>query len=208
MPVQSLAATHITGVILAGGEARRMGGRDKGLVEVAGRPMIEYVLEALRPQVKTVMINANRNAGFYARYGVPVIADALAGFNGPLAGMASGMHAARTPMIITVPCDSPFVPNDLVQRLAAAKQDATAEIAVAHNGERMQPVFALLDTALLDSLEEFLGRGERKIDRWFAERRSTSVDFSDRPETFINVNTPEEASRVEAMIGNGNANEI
>lgn len=199
---------RITGVILAGGEARRMGGRDKGLVEVAGRPMIEYVLESLRAQVQAVMINANRNAGFYARYGVPVIADGLAGFNGPLAGMASGMQAARTPMIITVPCDSPFVPDDLVQRLATAKHDANAEIAVADNGERMQPVFALLDTELLGSLEGFLGRGERKIDRWFAERRSTSVDFSDRPETFINVNTPEEASRVEAMIGNGNANEI
>jgi len=191
---------RITGVILAGGEARRMGGHDKGLVEVAGRPMIEYVLESLRPQVKDVMINANRNAGFYARYGVPVIADGLA-------GMASGMQAARTPMIITVPCDSPFVPDDLVQRLAAAKQDTNAEIAVADNGERMQPVFALLDRELLGSLEGFLGRGERKIDRWFAEHRCTRVDFSDRPETFINVNTPEEVTRVEMMIRKGTGDE-
>jgi len=185
-----------------------MGGRDKGLVEVAGRPMIEYVLESLRPQVKSVMINANRNTEFYARYDVPVIADVLAGFNGPLAGMASGMAAARTPMIFTAPCDSPFLPNDLVQRLADAKQLANAAIAVAHNGERMQPVFALLETKLLGSLQEFLGRGERKIDRWFAEHQAISVDFSDRPETFINVNTPEEVTRVEAMIRNGTADAV
>ena len=199
---------RITGVILAGGEARRMGGHDKGLVEVAGRPMIEYVLESLRLQVSTVLINANRNTGFYSRYGVPVVTDALAGFNGPLAGMASGMRAAHTPMIVTVPCDSPFVPDDLVQRLATAKEQVHAEIAVAHNGERMQPVFALLDTALLNSLEDYLGRGERKIDRWFAEQQTTPVDFSDRPETFINVNTPEEVIRVEAMLSNGHTGEI
>ena len=197
----------ITAVILAGGEARRMGGHDKGLVEVDGRRMIEYVLEALRPQVHALLINANRNIESYARYGVPVIPDALPGFNGPLAGMASGMRAAGTPMIITVPCDSPFVPNDLVQRLAEAKRNANAEIAVAHNSERMQPVFALLDTGLLDSLQEFLGRGERKIDRWFGEHRTISVDFSDRPETFINVNTPEEVARIEAMIRAGKQNE-
>jgi len=184
-----------------------MGGHDKGLVEIAGRPMIEYVLQSLRPQVKDVMINANRNTAIYARYGIPVIADGLAGFNGPLAGMASGMQAARTPMIITVPCDSPFVPADLVQRLASAKQDANADIAVADNGERIQPVFALLDRELLASLEGFLGRGERKIDRWFAEHRCASVDFSDRPETFINVNTPEEVTRVEALIRDGSADE-
>ena len=207
MRTQPPAPLHITGVILAGGEARRMGGRDKGLVEVAGRPMIEYVLESLRPQVSSVLINANRNDEFYARYGVPVIADALSGFNGPLAGMASGMRVADTPMIITVPCDSPFVPGDLVTRLAGAKQDASAEIAVADNGERMQPVFALLDTSLLGSVEGFLARGERKIDRWFAEHRCTSVDFSDRPETFINVNTPEEVTRVEAMIRTGKVHE-
>jgi len=184
-----------------------MGGHDKGLVEIAGRPMIEYVLDSLRPQVGAVMINANRNAGFYARYGVPVIADALAGFHGPLAGMASGMQAADTTMIITVPCDSPFVPVDLVQRLANAKQHANAKIAVAHNGERMQPVFALLDTELLDSLQQFLARGERKIDRWFAEHHATSVDFSDRPDTFINVNTPDEVNRVEAMMRAGAVHE-
>lgn len=177
-----------------------MGGRDKGLVEVAGRPMIEYVLESLQSQVNAVLINANRNIDSYARYGVPVIPDALPGFNGPLAGMASGMRAARTPLLVTVPCDSPFVPVDLVQRLAATLQDAKAEIAVAHNGERMQPVFSLLDTGLLSALEGFLGRGDRKIDRWFAEHRTTIVDFSDKPETFLNVNTPEEVRRIEAMI--------
>ncbi len=202
-------ASHapITAVILAGGEARRMGGRDKGLVEVDGRPMIEYVLKALRPQVQALLINANRNHESYARFGVPVIADTPPGFNGPLAGMASGMRSAQTPLLVTVPCDSPFVPPDLVRRLAEAMQKSNAEIAVAHNGERMQPVFSLLDTRLLNSLEAFLGRGERKIDLWFGEQRTTVVDFSDRPETFINVNTPEEVTRTEAMMRAGQLNE-
>ena len=162
--------------------------------------MVEYVLESLRPQVDFVLINANRNHDWYARYGLPVIPDALTGFQGPLAGMASSMRAAVTPLLVTVPCDSPFVPACLVQRLAQALLEKDADIATAHDGERTQPVFSLIKTELLDSLEGFLARGERKIDRWFAEHRTAIADFSDQPDTFLNVNTPEEISRVENLL--------
>jgi molybdopterin-guanine dinucleotide biosynthesis protein A len=176
-----------------------MGGNDKGLVRVAGRPMLEHVLEGLRPQVDFVLINANRNRDFYARYGLPLVADALDGFQGPLAGMASSMRVASTPWLVTVPCDSPFVPPLLVRRLCAALQAQDAEIATVHDGDRMHPVFTLLRTDLAGSLEDFLARGERKIDRWFAGHRTAVADFSDQPELFMNVNTPEELERVEAQ---------
>lgn len=177
-----------------------MGGNDKGLLQVAGRPMIEHVIASLRPQVDCLLINANRNHDTYLRYGLPVIADALAGFQGPLAGMASALHASRTPLLVTVPCDSPFVPASLVLRLAQALLAQDAEIATAHDGERMQPVFSLLRTELLRSLQAFLARGERKIDRWFALHRTAIADFSDQPDTFLNVNTPGEIERVEALL--------
>jgi molybdenum cofactor guanylyltransferase len=197
---QQRAEAPITGVILAGGEARRMGGNDKGLLALRGRPMIAYTLESLRPQVDTLLISANRNMDRYAEFGFPVVGDTLTGFHGPLAGIYSAMRAAGTPLIATVPCDAPFLPPDLVRRLGAALRDTGTDIAVAHNGERMQPVFALLRRELADALERFLARGERKIDRWYAEHRTTIVDFSDAPATFINVNTPDEVTQVEAEL--------
>lgn len=192
--------SRITGVLLAGGRAQRMGGQDKGLVPVAGRPMAAWVLEALRPQVAAVIINANRNRESYAGFGHPVVADALEGYCGPLAGMASAMAAAETPYILTAPCDSPFLPGDLAARLYRALEVQQAEIAAAHDGERLQPVFALLATDLRASLEAYLAAGERKIDRWFQTRRLAVVDFSDQPRTFLNLNTPEELAAVEAQL--------
>ncbi len=182
----------ITGVILAGGQARRMGGEDKGLVMLGARPMIEYAIDALRPQVDALLINANRNAERYRRYGYPVLPDLQGGYCGPLAGMASAMAAAKTAYLVTVPCDSPRLCDDLVTRLGAALRAEGAEIAVAHDGERLQPVFALMQTALYEDLTSWLASGERKIDRWYAEHRVAVVDFRDRPETFENVNTPAE----------------
>jgi molybdopterin-guanine dinucleotide biosynthesis protein A len=194
------APAAVTGVILAGGEARRMGGNDKGLVEVGGRPLIAWTLEAFRSQVDAILISANRNLDRYARFGNPVISDTLAGFQGPLAGMHTAMRAAATPLVATVPCDVPFLPPDLVARLRAALEAAGAEIAVAHNGERVQPVFALLRCTLADSLEQYLALGERKIDRWFARHTTATADFSDCPNTFLNVNSPGDAARVEARL--------
>jgi molybdopterin-guanine dinucleotide biosynthesis protein A len=190
----------VTGVILAGGEARRMGGRDKGLIEIAGRPMVEYVIEALRPQVGALLINANRSRERYARFGYPVVADEFDGYNGPLAGMASCMRVAATDYIATLPCDSPHIPPDLVARLFLRLREEQADIGVAHNGERMQPVFSLIRRALLDSLQDYLDGGERKIDRWFERHATAVVDFSDRPDTFINVNTPEDVAKMEATL--------
>ncbi|MDX1434497.1 MAG: molybdenum cofactor guanylyltransferase MobA [Gammaproteobacteria bacterium] len=193
----SYPAADITGVVLAGGRARRMGGEDKGLVEVEGKPMVVHALERLRPQVGAVVINANRNLDVYRRLGgCEVVADTLGDFAGPLAGMASAMAAARTRWVLTVPCDSPLLSRELGPRLWAAMSIAHAEGSVAHDGERMQPVFALLRTDLARSILEFLEGGGRKIDLWYAGRKLARGDLSDCPDTFLNVNTPEDRERL------------
>lgn len=192
---------RVTGVVLAGGRGRRMGGQDKGLVEFRGRALIEWVLEALDPQVDALLINANRNQARYAAYGYPVVMDELADYQGPLAGFAAALRAAPTELLLTVPCDGPLLPADLVQRLRTAMERGEADIAVAHDGRRMQPVYALLRVSLLPSLESFLAAGERKIDRWYERHVCASVDFSDRPETFANVNSAEERAALEAGTG-------
>ena len=188
---------QISAVILAGGMGRRMGGRDKGQLILDGRPLIEYVLEAIQPQVNTILINANRHQTEYGRYGYPVIPDLLEGFQGPLAGFASGMRAATTPYIVTLPCDGPCLAPDLVTRLERALHNMHADIAVAHDGQRLQPVYALLPTRLLNSLEEFLAAGERKIDRWYAQHNMAFADFSDAVDTFRNINTPQDQQRIQ-----------
>ncbi len=196
----------ITAVVLAGGRARRMGGEDKGLVEVAGRPMVAHTIDALRPQTAGVVVNANRNAGAYrAATGCRVIADTVGGFAGPLAGMASALEASATRLLLTVPCDSPLVTGTLGPRLHEAMARRGAEIAVAHDGERMQPVFALLTRALLPDLLAFLAAGERRIDAWYATRHAVTADFSDLPDTFLNVNTPEERDRLERRLARRDA---
>ena len=192
--------TGITGVILAGGEARRMGGGDKGLVELRGKPLVEHALAALSPQVNTVIINANRNRERYAAYGHPVIADSRQGFQGPLAGMLSCIEAAGTEFIVSVPCDSPLLPDDLVARLFRQLSEENADISVAHNGDRMQPVFTLMPTSLAPSMQAFLDGGGRKIDRWFKQHKLAVTDFSDKPECFRNINNPTELAEMEEQL--------
>ena len=192
--------TGITGVILAGGEARRMGGGDKGLVELRGKPLVEHALAALSPQVNTVIINANRNRERYAAYGHPVIADSRQGFQGPLAGMLSCIEAAETEFIVSVPCDSPLLPDDLVARLFRQLSEEEADISVAHNGDRMQPVFTLMPTSLAPSMQAFLDGGGRKIDRWFEQHKLAVTDFSDKPECFRNINNPAELADMETQL--------
>ena len=192
---------EVAAVVLAGGRARRMGGEDKGLVEVAGRPMVAHTVEVLRMQAAEVIVNANRNAEAYrAVTGCRVVADTVGGFAGPLAGMASAFEASAHRLLLTAPCDSPLVTGELGPRLHAALARTDAEIAVAHDGERMQPVFALLARDLLPDLLAFLETGERKIDRWYATRRTVTADFSDAPDTFLNVNTPLERDRLERRL--------
>lgn len=189
--------TPVTGVILAGGMGRRMGGVDKGLLEWRGRPIIEWIIEALRPQVAGLLINANRNTERYAGYGYPVVSDSLPNHQGPLAGFAAVLAAAPTEWVATVPCDGPRLPGDLVARLGDGLRREQAEIAVAHDGERLQPVYALMPHRLLPDLEDFLAGGERKIDRWYAHHRMAAVDFSDCASCFANLNTPRDRERLE-----------
>ena len=187
----------ITGVILAGGRARRMGGVDKGLVPFANRPLIEWVIDGLAPQVAGLLINANRNMEQYGAYGYPVIGDTIADFQGPLAGFVSAMAAAQTAWIVTAPCDGPYPASDLVVRLCTALDSEQAEIAVATDGKRMQPVYALIPVNLAASLNRFLAAGERKIDLWYARHRIALADLSDRPDSFININSSQDSERLE-----------
>lgn len=193
-------AEAISGLVLAGGLARRMGGIDKGLVVLAGKPMIEHVLAGLAPQVGRVLINANRNLEQYGGYGYEVVSDTLQGYLGPLAGALSALEVIDTEFLLTVPCDSPLVAPDLAGRMYAALRLRQADLAVAHDGRRQQPVFLLLKRGLAADLEAYLASGERKIDRWFARHRVAEADLSDRPDSFINVNEPEEKQRLEALI--------
>lgn len=194
-------SSSISAVILAGGRATRMGGEDKGLIPFAGRPLAAYVIDALRPQVGAILINANRNHDQYMQFGYPVIRDEIQGYCGPLAGVASGMQAAGTEYIVTAPCDSPFLPPDLVKRLANSMPPSGAEICVAHDGSRIQPVFSLLRCALLPALRTYLDAGGRKVDAWYATRSTVEVDFSDAPDTFLNLNTMHELALMEARLG-------
>lgn len=190
---------HITGVILAGGQARRMGGQDKGLLELKGKPLFSYAAERLGHQVDALIINANRNIEQYQKYTqARVISDDLAGFQGPLAGMLAAMQVADSDYILTVPCDSPLLASDYAQRMHAALADS--DIAVASDGARLQPVFALLPCRLQDDLQAFLTAVERKIDRWFARHSMQVADFSDQAEMFRNINTPEELAELAAEL--------
>ena len=191
---------QITGVILAGGRGSRMGGVDKGLVSVSGKRLVDHVLEALLPQVGKVLINANRNPQEYEALGQKVITDELTGFQGPLAGFASAMNAADTDFLLTLPCDAPKLAGEFVERLAKSLTEHEASIAVAHDGRRLQPVHALMRVDLLEDLTAYLEAGERKIDLWYARHPMVKVDFSDIPEMFDNINTPEQRDRLEREI--------
>ena len=184
--------TGISGIVLAGGQGRRMGGVDKGLQALRGRPMIEWVLERLSPQVGEVIINANQNIDMYERYGRRVVRDEIGGFAGPLAGLHAGLKAAKHPLVVTVPCDSPFLPGDLVSRLQANLQ---GDLAVARTGAQPHPVFALMKRQVRESLEAFLASGGRKIDAWYAALKVNEVSFDDQADAFRNINTLEELRR-------------
>lgn len=187
-----IARDQITGIVLAGGLGRRMGGVDKGLVELDGRPMIAHVTERLAPQVGALVVNANQNADRYAAFGLPVVADAVGGFAGPLAGLHAGLSHARTPYVVTVPCDSPFLPIDLVARLGDALQRSNAQLAVARTFDQPHPVFALVRADVLPDLSAFLERGGRKIDAWYARLAVVEVAFDDCADAFSNINTRDE----------------
>ncbi|WP_297892686.1 molybdenum cofactor guanylyltransferase MobA [Shewanella sp.] len=191
---------RIDAVILAGGMARRMGGDDKGLVELNGKTMIEHTIDRIKPQVKEILINANRNQTRYAEFGFKVISDEHTGFLGPLAGMISAMGQTEADYLLVVPCDCPLLPLDLVPRMLAAINTEDAEIAVASDGEYEQPVVLLLKPCLRDSMKAFLEAGERKVDFWYAKHHFVVESFADQANAFVNVNTPEQKQRLAAQI--------
>ncbi|HHQ4505934.1 molybdenum cofactor guanylyltransferase MobA [Aeromonas hydrophila] len=188
----------VSAVVLAGGRATRMGGADKGWVELAGRPLIDHVLDRLRPQVDEILINANRSQARYQAL-APVIGDDNPDYLGPLAGMQAGLAAARHDWVLFVPCDGPALPRDLMARFRAALTPQT-ELVVAHDGDWLQPVVALLHKSLLLSLSAALAEGERKIDIWFARHQMAVVSFADQPDAFINLNSPDELAAYEARL--------
>ena len=190
----------VTGLVLAGGRARRMAGRDKGLIELAGQPMAHWVVERLVQQTASVLISANRSIERYAELGFGGIRDADDGFLGPLAGISAGLTQTATPWLVTVPCDSPLLADDLVVRLSGAVPVEGSGIAVAHDGNRLQPVFSLIHRNLAPDLVDFLHSGGRKIDLWLDRHAWVPVDFSDHPDMFLNVNTPEELAELEKRL--------
>ena len=178
--------------MLAGGQGRRMGGVDKGLQPFRGKPMAQWVIERLAPQVEELIVNANQNPGEYARFGYRIVPDELGGFAGPLAGLHAGIKAASQPLVATVPCDSPFLPLDVVARLRRALEHATADLAVAKTGDQPHPVFSLVRCAVLPGLTAYLAGGDRKIQIWYAMLKVVEVPFDDEAAAFSNINTEEE----------------
>jgi molybdopterin-guanine dinucleotide biosynthesis protein A len=191
--LKSPAMSAVSGVVLAGGQGRRMGGVDKGLQSLRGKPMVGWVVARFKSQVEEIIINANQNLELYRAFGYRVVADEIGGFAGPLAGLHAGLSAAAYPLVATVPCDSPFLPADLVARLKNALGDK--DLAVAKTGDQPHPVFVLLRTDLKRNLETFLEQGGRKIDAWYASLRTVEVSFDDEAEAFRNINTLEELGK-------------
>lgn len=190
---------RVTGVILAGGLGRRMGGVDKGLQCLNGRPLAQWVLDRLAPQVDTVLINANQNLARYREFGCDVVPDRIPDFAGPLAGLQAALAHATDPLMVTVPCDSPFLPADLVARLLAGLNAENAEIAVARTGDRLHHAFCLARRELLGRLDAFLAAGEHKVALWHASLNLAEVAFDDQADAFRNINTVDDLARCAQM---------
>lgn len=182
----------IAGCVLAGGRGTRFGGLDKGLLDFAGRPLVAHVVARLAPQVDDLLISANRNTPAYAELGRRIVSDAHGDFAGPLAGMAAALRVTAAPLLMVAPCDSPFLPDDLVSRLHAGLAAAGANLATVRTGPWLQPVFALLSRELLPDLDAYLLSGGRKIDAWYARHACAEVDFGEDCAAFTNINSAPE----------------
>ncbi|MCK9619992.1 MAG: molybdenum cofactor guanylyltransferase [Methylobacter sp.] len=189
--------TKVTGVILAGGRARRMNNQDKGLVNFKGRPMVSYAIAALAPVVDCLLINANRNIDQYRQFGWPVISDRTDSFDGPLAGILTAMDHADADVLVVIPCDSPLIKTEHLQKLLLTRAENNADVAVAFDGVRLHPVFLAIKTSLQTSLQDYLANGHRKVAVWLDRQNLIQVDFSNEPEIFCNVNTMTELSVLE-----------
>ena len=183
---------RISGIVLCGGQGRRMQGQDKGWVEISGKPMIERVIERFKPQVDEIYINANRNISRYQKFNLTIVEDVIGGYQGPLAGILSGMAISESDFIICVPCDCPFFPLDMVARMMQVQTSSDADIVSVNDGVRTHPVFALIKTDLKSSLEDYLNSGQRKIDRWYVQHNYQLLEYPGKQHCFDNINTPEQ----------------
>lgn len=190
----------ITTVILAGGAARRMGGDDKGLLQLNGRTMISYVIERLQRQSSALLINCNRSQTEYAAFGYPLLEDSIAGGLGPLAGLLSALQASESDYLLSVPCDTPLLPHDLVARMLEQLEQSGAEACSVDDGERLHPVVLLVKRTVKPQLQRYLAEGGRKVHDWFYSVPHCSADFSDQPEAFININTPQQLAMIEQRL--------
>jgi molybdopterin-guanine dinucleotide biosynthesis protein A len=190
--------TKVTGVILAGGLARRMNQRDKGLIQFKGQALVSYAITAMGKVTDKLAINANRNMGEYQRFGLPVISDQTDSFDGPLAGVLTAMIFADPGILLIMPCDSPFFKAEHLNKLQAARAETDADVAVAFDGKQLHPVFLAIKTTLRSSLQNYLLDGQRKVDLWLGIQNMVKVDFSSEPDIFININTLNELDELES----------
>lgn len=198
--------TEITGVILAGGQGSRMGGLDKGWISFQGQPLVQHVLNRLQPQMQgPILISANRTLEAYQALGYPVVVDEVSGFQGPLMGLLSALRASQTPWTLCVPCDTPFLPEDLLARLYAAVQAEQADIAFACDPEQSHPVVALLRSSLADDLSAFLHAGERRMMAWYRRQHCVAVTFP-QAQAFLNLNHLEDLEHASNLSGVLHAN--
>ena len=188
----------VTAILLAGGEGRRMGGQDKGLISLRGKPLAEWVLSRIQPQVAEILISANRNIEEYAALGHPVVRDKTEGYVGPLAGIARGLLDAQTELVLSIPCDTPFLPDDLVARLYAALANGDHDLAVPLAAGRTQNAICLMRRSVGASLAQFLAQGGRKVMDWQAGHKLAVADFSDEAAFFVNINNPEQLAALDA----------
>lgn len=201
METNTIARMGVMAVVLAGGRATRMGGEDKGLLILQGKPLVAHAIARIRSQVESIVISANRHRQTYMRYGYPVLQDSLDDYQGPLAGLLSALQVMKSPAyFVLCPCDSPALPRDLVTRMREKMDAEGVDIAVAHDGERLQPIFLMVHRNCRESLEQFMQSGERKIAAWFKAEPHVEVDFSDCPQSFTNINTPDELQQFEAGV--------
>ncbi len=193
MEKKRISREEITGLVLAGGKGSRMGGADKGLVCFKDTPLVEYVIDILEPQCKTLVISANRNEDVYKDYGYPVVTDENRNFSGPLAGIAAGLEIVETPYMVVAPCDSPFLPNDYVELLAnGLAEQPDAVVAAARTSGREQPVFMLIKTEAKRAVQEALESGQLALHRWLNQTMHVIwVDFDDE-RAFENMNRVED----------------
>lgn len=191
---------HITSIILSGGRATRMNGLDKGLVLLQNKPLVQHVIERLTPQVDQIIINANRTLEEYQAFGHNIAQDETDEFLGPLAGFLIGLKQAKHDLVLTVPCDSPLLPNDLASRLLSALEQSSDDLAIATSDGDTHPVFCLMRKSVLPSLIDFLERGERKVSAWQNSLKLVKVDFSDCHEGFVNLNTLDDLTQLEKQL--------